>query len=111
LYFGRACSRSIRSALTDSRWLGKLGFGFIEVGTVTPRSQPGQPRPRLFRLPKSGALINRLGFPSQGALAVARRLRYRRYRGIVGVNIGKNADTSIERLSMTTWSVFEQYPT
>lgn len=77
--------------------LGKLGFGFIEVGTVTPRSQPGQPRPRLFRLPASGALINRLGFPNQGAAAVARRLRRRRYGGIVGVNIGKNADTPIDR--------------
>lgn len=77
--------------------LGKLGFGFIEAGTVTPRSQPGQPRPRLFRLPGSGALINRLGFPNDGAAAVARRLRRRRYRGIVGVNIGKNADTPIDR--------------
>jgi len=76
--------------------LGKLGFGFIEVGTVTPRAQPGQSRPRLFRLPRSGALINRLGFPNQGAAAVARRLRHRRYGGIVGVNIGKNADTPID---------------
>ncbi|MGH8290153.1 MAG: quinone-dependent dihydroorotate dehydrogenase [Steroidobacteraceae bacterium] len=76
--------------------LGKLGFGFIEVGTVTPRSQPGQSRPRLFRLPRSGALINRLGFPNHGAAAVARRLRYRRYRGIIGVNIGKNSDTPID---------------
>jgi len=76
--------------------LGKLGFGFIEVGTVTPRPQPGQSRPRLFRLPKSGALINRLGFPNHGAKAVARRLSRRRYSGIVGVNIGKNADTPID---------------
>ena len=76
--------------------LGKLGFGFIEVGTVTPRPQPGQPRPRVFRLPRSGALINRLGFPNHGAAAVASRLRHRRYGGIVGVNIGKNADTPID---------------
>lgn len=76
--------------------LGKLGFGFIEVGTVTPRAQPGQPRPRLFRAPKSGALINRLGFPNHGAAAVARRLRHRRYGGIIGVNIGKNANTPID---------------
>ena len=77
---------------------GQLGFGFLEVGTVTPRAQPGQPRPRLFRLPQNNALINRLGFPSEGASAVAARLRRpRRYRGIVGVNIGKNADTPIER--------------
>src|SRR5512141_1800264 len=72
--------------------LGKLGFGFIEIGTVTPRPQPGQPRPRLFRVPESHALINRLGFPNEGAPLIARRLRRRRYRGIVGVNIGKNAD-------------------
>ncbi len=77
--------------------LGTLGFGFIEVGTVTPRPQSGQPRPRLFRLPAAGALINRLGFPNDGAQVVARRLRRRRYRGIVGVNIGKNATTPISR--------------
>lgn len=77
--------------------LGQLGFGFLEVGTVTPRPQPGQPRPRLFRLPQNNALINRLGFPSEGASVVAARLRRRRYRGIVGVNIGKNADTPLER--------------
>lgn len=76
--------------------LGKLGFGFIEVGTVTPRPQPGQTPPRLFRLPQSGALINRMGFPNHGAAAVARRLRRCRYGGIIGVNIGKNADTPID---------------
>ncbi|HEX4049328.1 MAG TPA: quinone-dependent dihydroorotate dehydrogenase [Steroidobacteraceae bacterium] len=75
--------------------LGALGFGFIEVGTVTPRAQAGQARPRLFRLPAAGALINRLGFPNDGAESVAARLRRRRYPGIVGVNIGKNATTSI----------------
>lgn len=77
--------------------LGSLGFGFIEVGTVTPRAQRGQPRPRLFRLPAEVALINRLGFPNDGADKVAARLRHRRYRGIVGVNIGKNADTPVAR--------------
>jgi dihydroorotate dehydrogenase len=77
--------------------LGSLGFGFIEVGTVTPRAQPGQPRPRLFRLPAEGALINRLGFPNDGAAKVAAALRHRRYRGILGVNIGKNAATPISR--------------
>jgi dihydroorotate dehydrogenase len=76
---------------------GKLGFGFLEIGTVTPRPQPGQPRPRLFRLPESNAVINRLGFPSEGASVVAARLGRRRYRGVVGINIGKNADTPIER--------------
>src|SRR6202167_6122341 len=73
--------------------LGSLGFGFIEVGTVTPRAQPGRARPRLFRLPGEGALINRLGFPNDGAVKVACRLRHRPYRGVVGVNIGKNANT------------------
>jgi dihydroorotate dehydrogenase len=77
--------------------LGALGFGFIEVGTVTPRPQSGQPRPRLFRLPTSGALLNRLGFPNDGAEVVAARLRRRKFRGILGINIGKNADTSISR--------------
>ena len=75
--------------------LGSIGFGFIEVGTVTPRAQVGQPRPRLFRQPSVGALINRLGFPNDGAEKVASRLRHRRYRGIVGVNIGKNANTPV----------------
>jgi dihydroorotate dehydrogenase len=76
--------------------LGRLGFGFIEVGTVTPRPQPGNPRPNLFRLPEDEALINRLGFNNEGALAAARRLQTRRYSGICGVNIGKNFDTPLE---------------
>ena len=75
--------------------LGALGFGFVEVGTVTPRPQPGQPRPRLFRVTESGALINRMGFPNEGALAVAARLARRRFAGVCGVNIGKNAATPI----------------
>jgi len=77
--------------------LASLGFGFIEVGTVTPRPQAGQSRPRVFRLPSAGALINRLGFPNDGAAAVAARVRRRRYQGLVGINIGKNADTPITR--------------
>jgi dihydroorotate dehydrogenase len=77
--------------------LGRLGFGFIEVGTVTPRPQRGQGKPRLFRLPAANALVNRLGFPNDGATAVAARLRRRRYRGVVGINIGKNADTPLAR--------------
>lgn len=75
--------------------LGALGFGFIEVGTVTPRPQTGQQRPRLFRLPGHEALINRMGFPNEGATRVAGRLARRKYRGIVGVNIGKNAATPL----------------
>jgi dihydroorotate dehydrogenase len=77
--------------------LGRLGFGFIEVGTVTPRPQRGQPRPRLFRIPASGALVNRLGFPNDGAVVIAARLRHRHYRGVVGVNIGKNSSTPLVR--------------
>jgi dihydroorotate dehydrogenase len=77
--------------------IGRLGFGFIEVGTVTPRPQRGQPPPRLQRLPAARALINRLGFPNDGAKTIAARLRRRRYRGIVGVNIGKNAATPISQ--------------
>jgi dihydroorotate dehydrogenase len=77
--------------------LAALGFGFVEVGTVTPRAQAGQPLPRLFRLPKSAALINRMGFPNEGAAAVAARLAHRRFTGICGVNIGKNATTPNER--------------
>jgi dihydroorotate dehydrogenase len=76
--------------------LGRLGFGFIEVGTVTPRPQPGNPRPNLFRLLEDEALVNRLGFNNEGADAAARRLAGRRYRGIIGVNIGKNFDTPLE---------------
>jgi dihydroorotate dehydrogenase len=77
--------------------LGRLGFGFVEVGTVTPRAQGGQPRPRLFRHASASALINRLGFPNDGSAAVAKRLKLRHYRGVLGVNIGKNADTPIDR--------------
>ena len=77
--------------------LGRLGFGFIEVGTVTPRPQPGNPRPNLFRLVPDEALINRLGFNNEGAAAAARRLESRRYAGICGVNIGKNFDTPLEK--------------
>ena len=75
---------------------GGLGFGCVEIGTVTPRPQPGNPRPRLFRLPAAGALINRMGFNNEGAEAAAARLARRKFRGIVGVNIGKNASTPAE---------------
>jgi dihydroorotate dehydrogenase len=75
--------------------LSGFGFGFVEIGTVTPRPQLGNPKPRLFRLPEDGAAINRLGFNSQGLAAVARRLAARdRSRGILGVNIGRNKDTA-----------------
>jgi dihydroorotate dehydrogenase len=73
-----------------------LGFGFIEVGTVTPLPQAGNPKPRLFRLKKDKALINRMGFNNDGAKAVAERLKRKRHNIIIGVNIGKNKDTSNE---------------
>lgn len=71
-----------------------LGFGFVEVGTVTPRPQPGNPRPRLFRLPEHDALINRFGFNSEGHDAAHARLARRPRRGIVGVNVGANKDSA-----------------
>jgi dihydroorotate dehydrogenase len=81
--------------------LGAMGFGFIEVGTVTPKAQPGNPRPRMFRLPGAQALINRMGFNNDGLdafIANVRRARtFRAAGGIVGLNIGKNAATPIER--------------
>ena len=77
--------------------LGCLGFGFVEVGTVTPRPQPGNPRPRLFRIPEAGAIINRMGFNNEGIDHLLARAARRRYRGVLGVNIGKNFDTPVER--------------
>jgi dihydroorotate dehydrogenase len=72
----------------------RLGFGFVEVGTVTPRPQPGNPKPRLFRLEQDQAIINRMGFNSRGLDAVVDRLSRRLRSGIVGVNLGKNHDSS-----------------
>lgn len=74
-----------------------LGFGFVEVGTVTPRPQPGNPRPRMFRLPAQQALINRLGFNNKGVDHLLQRVAESGYRGVLGINIGKNFDTAIER--------------
>lgn len=76
--------------------LASLGFGFIEVGTVTPRAQPGNPRPRLFRLPERQAIINRMGFNNKGIDYMCERIEASRYSGILGVNIGKNFDTPVE---------------
>jgi dihydroorotate dehydrogenase len=76
--------------------LGRLGFGFVEVGTVTNRPQPGNPKPRLFRLPSDRALINRLGFNNDGAEVIAERLTRLRRNCIVGVNIGRNKDVANE---------------
>ncbi len=79
--------------------LGHLGFGFVEVGTVTPKAQPGNPRPRMFRLPREQALINRMGFNNHGLdafIANVKRSQWRAQGGILGLNIGKNAATPIE---------------
>lgn len=77
--------------------LAALGFGFIEIGTVTPLPQPGNPRPRLFRLPQAGAIINRMGFNNDGVDALVANVQRADYRGILGINIGKNAATPIEK--------------
>ena len=77
--------------------LAALGFGFIEVGTVTPRPQPGNPKPRLFRLPQAQALVNRFGFNNVGVDGFMQNVSRSRWRGILGINIGKNADTPAER--------------
>lgn len=75
----------------------RLGFGFVEIGTVTPRPQPGNPRPRMFRLPEHEAIINRLGFNNKGVDYLLERVAESDYRGVLGINIGKNADTPLER--------------
>ncbi len=76
--------------------MAALGFGFIEVGTVTPRAQPGNPKPRMFRLPEYEALINRLGFNNGGLDAFLANVQRAKYKGVLGLNIGKNFDTPIE---------------
>ncbi len=84
-----------KNAIAVQTW-GALGFGHVEVGTITPLAQPGNPRPRLFRLPADRALINRMGFPGEGAAVIARRLQHlARQRPVVGINIGANK-TSVE---------------
>ena len=80
--------------------LARLGFGFIEIGTITPRPQPGNPKPRMFRLPAAQGIINRMGFNNLGLDVLIRnveRSHFVRDGGILGINIGKNADTPIER--------------
>ncbi len=76
--------------------LASLGFGFIEVGTITPRPQPGNPQPRLFRLPAADALINRMGFNNGGVEQLLANLASTHWRGVLGINIGKNFDTPLE---------------
>jgi dihydroorotate dehydrogenase len=77
--------------------LGALGFSHIELGTVTPRPQPGNAKPRMFRVRSAGALVNRMGFNNKGVDHLLRRLTAARYAGVRGISIGKNADTPLER--------------
>ncbi|OFE11450.1 dihydroorotate dehydrogenase (quinone) [Pseudohongiella acticola] len=77
--------------------LAALGFGFIEIGTVTPRPQPGNPQPRLFRLPQQQAIINRMGFNNKGIDHALDRIQRSAFKGVLGINIGKNFDTPVEQ--------------
>jgi dihydroorotate dehydrogenase len=77
--------------------LAALGFGFIEIGTTTPRAQIGNPKPRMWRLPEQTAVINRLGFNNEGVDALVRNVERARFSGVLGINIGKNKDTPNER--------------
>lgn len=76
--------------------LAALGFGFIEIGTITPRPQAGNPQPRLFRLPEAQAIINRMGFNNLGVDHLVNQVKKAKYQGVLGINIGKNFDTSVE---------------
>jgi dihydroorotate dehydrogenase len=76
--------------------LGNLGFGFIEIGTITPRPQSGNPKPRLFRLPEHQAIINRMGFNNKGVDHLVEQVKKSKYKGVLGINIGKNFDTAVE---------------
>jgi len=77
--------------------LAALGFGFIEIGTVTPRAQSGNPKPRMFRIPAAQGIINRMGFNNGGVDALVENVKRAKFKGILGINIGKNADTPIEK--------------
>jgi dihydroorotate dehydrogenase len=92
---GLAAGLDKNGAVIDG--MAKLGFGFIEVGTVTPRPQPGNPKPRLFRLPEAEGIINRFGFNNLGVDHLIANVKASRYQGVLGINIGKNFDTPIER--------------
>ena len=103
---GLAAGLDKNAVLTDE--LATMGFGFVEIGTVTPRPQPGNPQPRLFRLPADEALINRMGFNNDGATVVAERLRKRQNKQlIIGGNIGKNKDTPNEDAADDYVAAFE----
>ena len=76
--------------------LGAMGFGFVEIGTVTPKPQAGNPKPRLFRIPDAQAIINRMGFNNKGVDHLVAQVKRRRFKGVLGINIGKNATTPVE---------------
>jgi len=91
--------------------LAALGFGFIEIGTVTPRPQPGNPAPRLFRLPQADAIINRMGFNNPGVDTLVRHVRATKFKGVLGINIGKNAGTPITQATQDYLHCLEKvYP-
>lgn len=92
---GLAAGLDKNGAYVDA--LAALGFGFIEVGTTTPRPQPGNSKPRMFRLPEHEAVINRLGFNNGGVDALVRNVERAKFSGVLGINIGKNKDTPNER--------------
>jgi len=77
--------------------LGDIGFGFVEIGTITPQAQPGNPQPRLFRLPEQNAIINRMGFNNKGVAHLVGQVKKRTYKGVLGINIGKNKTTPDDR--------------
>ena len=91
---GLAAGLDKNGAVIDG--MAALGFGFVEVGTVTPRPQPGNPKPRLFRVVEAGGIINRFGFNNLGVDNLIENVKSANYRGILGINIGKNFDTPIE---------------
>ena len=104
---GLAAGLDKNALLVDE--LSHFGFGFIEIGTLTPRPQAGNPLPRLFRLPADGGLINRMGFNNDGVEAAAERLRHRRQGTIIGGNIGKNKDTPNEEAEKDYKACFEAH--
>lgn len=91
---GLAAGLDKNGAVIDG--LAALGFGFIEVGTVTPRSQPGNPKPRLFRVKEAQGIVNRFGFNNLGVNNLIENVKAAKYKGVLGINIGKNFDTPIE---------------
>lgn len=92
---GLAAGLDKNGAVIDG--MAALGFGFIEVGTVTPHAQPGNPKPRLFRLPEAHAIINRFGFNNLGVDQLIQNVKASKFKGILGINIGKNFDTPNDR--------------